>query len=248
MEDLDPPREIKGASTRILEQLNEHGLHSDDKPVFQSSRLAIYREYLQRLSVKNLVYPCDCSRRRIREIGGLYDGHCRNKSLQSETCAIRVIVDEDIEWVDLIQGQQNFQAEKLGGDFVVKRRDGLYSYQLAVAVDDALQGITRVIRGADLLDSTARQLAIQKCLELPTPDYGHLPMAMKADGHKLSKQTGAQPLDSAKARQNLCDALSVLGQRPPPPLSQWSISDILDWGVDHWNLTQVPRTSAAFFK
>ena len=247
IEDLDPPREMPGAGEHILQQLDEHGLHSDHPPLWQSHRLDIYQHYLQQLEHQNLVYGCDCPRRRIRELGGVYDGHCRNSKPLADSWAVRMRVEQDSQWLDMIQGAQCFQPVQLGGDFIVKRRDGLISYQLAVAVDDALQGITRVIRGADLLDSTARQKLVLRNLGFPEPQYGHLPMAMNADGQKLSKQTHARPLKARSAAANLIAALQVMGQQPPRHLSRNSVPEILQWGIAHWNLNQVPQKSDALF-
>ena len=188
IEDIDPPREMAGAKELILRQLEYHGLYWDSTAIYQSQRLDTYQEYFDHLKNNQHLYACDCPRHRIRDLNGIYDGHCRDLNLSFDSdAAIRVLLSEkNIGWNDLILGPQSFSFDELGGDFIVRRRDGLFSYQLAVAVDDGLEGITHVIRGADLLDSTARQTYLHKLFGLSSPEYGHLPMVMNNQGQKLS--------------------------------------------------------------
>jgi len=242
IEDIDPPREMAGAKELILRQLEDHGLYWDSTAIYQSQRLDTYQEYFDHLKNNQHLYACDCPRHRIRDLNGIYDGHCRDLNFSFDSdAAIRVLLSEkNIGWNDLILGPQSFSFDELGGDFIVRRRDGLFSYQLAVAVDDGLEGITHVIRGADLLDSTARQTYLHKLFGLSSPEYGHLPMVMNNQGQKLSKQTHAPELDSNKSRENLALALNILGQNPPRDISENSCEEILAWAIHHWNINSVP--------
>ncbi len=245
IEDMDPPREMPGAKELIIQQLEDHSLYWDGEAVFQSQRLAIYQDYFDQLKKAGKLYACDCPRHRIKELDGVYDGHCRNRHLDFEgDTAIRVRLEpENTSWNDLILGAQTFSPAELGGDFIVRRRDGLFSYQLAVALDDTLQEISHVIRGADLLDSTARQIQLHQLLNAPSPQYGHLPMVMNGQGQKLSKQTHAPALDSNKSGENLLAALGILGLNPPVDLKTESNECILEWGVNHWTIQSVPTSA-----
>lgn len=254
MEDLDPPREVPEAKTWIPKQLENHGLTWDRSISYQSERLDLYQSHLEKLDKSGFIYQCFCSRQRVKELGGTYDGHCRNKLFQSGNdqpltnrptaeatkAALRVHLDNPQSWDDLIQGFQSYTPEQLHGDFVVKRRDGLFSYQLAVAVDDSLQGITHVIRGADLIDSAARQIHLQKLLGLSSPDYGHLPVVENDQGQKLSKQNLARSLDETTPAANLVLALKILGQQPPAQLEDGSAEEILGWAGENWNRAKIP--------
>lgn len=244
MEDLDPPREMPESKSIIPKQLENHGLYWDQEITYQSDRLQIYQDYLDKLEQVGAVYLCDCSRQRIKTLGGNYDGLCReNKCNNPSDCAVRVHISKTQRWTDLILGEQQFTAVQLHGDFVVKRRDGLFSYQLAVAIDDALQNITHVIRGADLLDSTARQIHIQGLLELDNPLYGHLPIITDSSGAKLCKQHQAPSLDTTDPTENLFIALQLLGQQPDPQLREASTPEILSWGQSNWNRAKISLES-----
>ena len=211
----------------------------------QSQRLDIYQEELNRLIDARQAFACDCSRQRIKSIGGNYDGYCRERSLDfDKNTATRVRWNQDIQWHDLVLGPQAFSPQTNGGDFVIKRRDGLFSYQLAVAIDDSLQKITQVIRGEDLLDSTARQIHLQQSLKLSSPEYGHLPTLKEKSGQKLSKQNYATPLDNNNASANLVLALQVLGQTTEPDLSKETPESILTIAAKRWHREQVPTSSA----
>lgn len=218
IEDIDTPRTVTGAADTILRQLDAHGLHADGPVVYQSSRLDAYRAALQRLAERDLIFRCDCSRSQLRFRGGIYPGTCRHRRGAADgPHALRVEVDATtIAFDDLIQGLQSQRLDRDVGDFVVRRRDGLFAYQLAVVVDDADQGVTRICRGADLLDSTARQIWLQRQLGLPTPAYAHVPVAIDEYGQKLSKQNLAPELFSAQAARNLRCVLDFLGQPEPP--------------------------------
>jgi glutamyl-Q tRNA(Asp) synthetase len=249
MEDLDKPREMPGAADAILTALEAFGFEWDDSIVYQSQRLEAYAEALFTLQYKGLVYPCACSRKEIADsamhgIDGLvYPGTCRNGLAAGKTArAWRIKVeDRTLSFNDAIQGvvSQNLSTDI--GDFVLKRADGFYAYQLAVVVDDAEQGITYVLRGADLLDSTPRQIYLQQTLDYPQPNYAHVPVAANSLGEKLSKQTLAQALDTEKPGVALWDALDFLGQAPPAALQQANLQTLWDWAKTHWSLAKVPQ-------
>jgi glutamyl-Q tRNA(Asp) synthetase len=240
IEDLDRPREQPGASAAILQTLEALGLYWDDAPVFQSRRAARYAAALERLQMQS--YWCGCSRREIADSSlglasdgaQIYPGTCRGglpdgKVARSLRLSVR---QETIAFEDRLQGAQAQSIDREVGDFVLKRADGLVSYQLAVVVDDAEQGVTDVVRGADLLDSTARQIYLQRLLGYETPRYLHVPVAVNARGEKLSKQAGAVPL--AEPRRAIADALRFLGQA----------ADTLDAAIAPWNVAAVPRRRA----
>ncbi|MBC6429030.1 MAG: tRNA glutamyl-Q(34) synthetase GluQRS [Cellvibrionales bacterium] len=241
IDDLDPPREARGARTQIPAQLRAHGLHWDGPIRHQSQHLNSYQKHLTQLTKAGQTYRCQCPRQRLRTLQGRYDGHCRTRQITNPDSALRLRFDRAPSWQDLLHGRQQPTATELGGDFIIQRRDGLISYQLATAVDDAPPGITHVLRGADLLESTARQIHLQQCLNLPTPTYGHLPLIRTSSGDKLSKQTGAPPLDTAQAAANLIAALKLLGQPTPPKMRHQPCAQILQQATAHWNRASVPR-------
>ncbi len=252
IEDIDPPREMPGARDAILAGLEAHGLHWDGPVQYQSDRLERYAAALEQLAAKGRLYACECSRKQIArhsdQRGGAlhYPGWCREKGLErAPGRALRLnTTGLVVRFDDRLQGPQRMDLEAEGGDFVLRRSDGLYSYQLAVALDDAEQGMTEVVRGSDLLASTPRQIALQRLLDLPTPAYAHLPVAVDAGGRKLSKQNRAPALDPARAGENLWRALAFLGQQPPPALRGAEPAEILAWAVPHWSLKSVPQTAA----
>ncbi|MDH5634164.1 MAG: tRNA glutamyl-Q(34) synthetase GluQRS [Gammaproteobacteria bacterium] len=243
IDDLDPPREQPGAADAILRSLAAHGLHWHGEVMYQSRRSDAYEAAITELVRSGLAYYCRCSRKQIEqegtagEFGAVYNGHCRKLHHQDRDAALRVIVDDQAVTVhDRIQGDYTQILDRDIGDFVIKRRDGLYAYHLAAVVDDAEQGITEIVRGVDLLDSTPRQCYLQTRLNLPTPEYAHLPVVMNELGQKLSKQNLAPPLDDHKAGSNLCQALVFLNQDPPESLGNESVTTILDWALDNWKL------------
>jgi glutamyl-Q tRNA(Asp) synthetase len=203
VEDLDTPRIVAGAAEGILETLRRYGLQWDGEVVCQSQRIALYEQALHALRAKSLVYDCGCSREELCQ--------CRNGLPPGRVArSVRFrMPDGIIEFDDLLKGR----VEMGSGDFIVKRADGIYAYQLAVVVDDADQEVTQVVRGEDLLDSTPRQIALQRALGLPTPDYAHLPLARNPNGTKISKRDGAVPLDPSRIEETLEKAYSILGFR-----------------------------------
>ncbi|MBX6392669.1 MAG: tRNA glutamyl-Q(34) synthetase GluQRS [Burkholderiales bacterium] len=249
MEDLDPPRVVPGAADDILRTLEAFGLHWDETVVYQSARHAAYEAALQRLEARGAIFPCACTRKEIADSAlgpdgtPIYPGTCRNGLPPGKTGrAIRVRVDDAvIRFVDRLQGEVVQELARSVGDFVVRRADGVYAYQLAVVVDDAWQGVTDVVRGADLLDSTPRQIHLQRLLDLPTPRYLHVPVATNARGEKLSKQTLAAPVDAKRPGCGLTAALDFLGHPVPDALRGAPPADILDWAVAHWNPAALPR-------
>lgn len=212
MEDLDPPREIPGAARRILATLCAFGLDSDEPVMFQSTRAPRYRTALDRLVAMGVAFECRCSRRDLGE-GAIHRGACvLRRASSSRPAAWRVRAPElDLAFDDALQGPQCQNLLREVGDFVVRRVDGQYAYQLAVVVDDHDQGITEVVRGADLLDSTPRQIWLQRALGLPTPEYLHLPVALDAAGRKLGKQLASAPVDARDPVPALRQALVALG-------------------------------------
>lgn len=252
MEDLDKPREMPGAATDILQTLEAFGFEWDGPVVYQSQRLDHYEAAIERLRAEGLVYPCACSRKEIADsavsgIDGLiYPGTCSQGLPPGKTArAWRLRVrDEEIEFRDRIQGLLSQNLARDIGDFVLKRADGIYAYQLAVVVDDALQGVTDIVRGADLLDSTPRQIYLQRVLQLPTTSYTHVPVAANQHGEKLSKQTLATALDVGQPQTQLWDALDFLRQNPWPELRQASVDTLWSWAQTHWQLANIPSQRA----
>lgn len=247
IEDLDHARLDPAAEAQILRALEAHGLTWDSTVLRQSARLDIYRAALDQLTTRGLVYPCVCTRREIADSevrgieGPVYPGTCREgiapgRERADARHAWRVRTDSaPYSFEDLAQGVLEQSLETEIGDFVVARADGVIAYQLAVVVDDAAQGVTEVVRGADLLLSTPRQLHLQRLLGLPTPRYLHHPVAVTADGSKLSKQHRAAPLDMARPGANLTRALELLGQRPPAALAEAAVATVLAWAEAHWD-------------
>ena len=248
MEDLDPPREVPGAADEILRTLEAFGLHWDGAVMYQSQRHGVYEAALKMLERLDVIYPCACSRREIADSsvsgvdGPVYPGTCRAGLPEGRAPrAWRVRVNgRAVEFVDAVQGRVVRDLAADFGDFVVLRADGFFAYQLAVVVDDAEQGITEIVRGADLIESTPRQMHLQDLLGLPTPDYLHLPVALNAQGEKLSKQSFTAAADIARPVPMLYQVLRFLGQEPPPLLAESDLDDFWRWAITHWRLERVP--------
>ncbi len=246
IEDIDPPREMAGAAKAILGTLETLGFEWDEPVLYQSTRLAAYKEAIEKLQKQEVLYECICSRSEIRAQGlpgtegVIYSGTCRTRRQDTSVKgarpgAIRLITqDRQVAFVDKIAGitRQNIAREI--GDFILRRADGLFAYQLAVVVDDAYQGITDVVRGADLLTSTPRQIYLQQLLELPTPNYMHLPLVTDKAGKKLSKRLGSDPINLADPVIALVSALGFLNQ-PVPSEYPATIADFWRWAIAHWN-------------
>ncbi len=232
MEDLDTPRVVRGAAESILATLARFGMVSDEPVLHQSARGPAYLHALEVLRAKGLAYRCRCSR---SEIQGPYPGHCRDLGLTDTHASWRLRLEPDavIAFEDGIQGHCEYRAAELG-DPVLIRRDGIAAYQLAVVVDDAFQAITDVVRGADLLESTAWQVALLRALELPQPRYVHVPVLTEPDGEKLAKSRSSAALDGAEPISMLIDTLALLGLRLPSNIKAAEGSDILHCAVQHW--------------
>ncbi len=241
MEDLDTPRNAPGAADQILRDLEHFGLRWDQAVLYQSQRLDIYADALERLRRDERAYDCGCSRRDLED--GVYPGTCRNGvPAGRQARSVRVLTAADpVTLDDQVQGTFSQNLETTFGDFVVLRADGIFAYHLAVTVDDSLQAISEIVRGADLLDSTPRQIHLQHCLGLTTPAYAHLPVAVNAEGQKLSKQTYARPVSDRDPGELLLEILAFLGQDPPPALRGAGADQVLAWGLAHWRLDAVPR-------
>jgi glutamyl-Q tRNA(Asp) synthetase len=243
MEDLDPPREEPGAQAAILKALESYGFEWDGEMVRQSDRHEAYAEVLNRLFRQGLAYACTCSRKQLEPYDGIYPGLCRNAGHRTEDAAIRIRVPElDYHFIDRVQGEFHQHLGRDVGDFVIRRRDGLYAYQLAVVLDDAWQGITDIVRGADLLDSTPRQLYLQELLGLRQPRYLHIPLITQPDGNKLGKSYRSPPLSEDQATPLLLRALRALGQCPGAELAYATPREVLGWGIAHWDALLIPRT------
>ena len=249
MEDIDPPREAPGAAADILRTLEAFGLHWDGEVMYQNRRHGVYQAALEKLERLDAVYPCACSRREIADSsvngvdGPVYPGTCRNGVAPGRSPrAWRVKVDgQRIEYKDAVQGALARDLAMDFGDFVVRRADGFFAYQLAVVVDDAAQGITDVVRGADLLWSTPRQIALQRALGYPTPRYLHVPVATNEQGEKLSKQTLARAIRAERAADTLRRALDFLGQSMP---GGGSVAELLAGATSAWDASRIPRVAA----
>ncbi|WP_310494032.1 tRNA glutamyl-Q(34) synthetase GluQRS [Dechloromonas sp.] len=254
MEDVDTPRNVAGAADAILNTLEVFGFEWDGPVLYQSNRFDAYAAALEKLKWAGMAYGCACSRKEIADSatrpaidGGLaYPGTCRaGLPAGREARAWRLRVnDEEIAFADRLQGRVAQHLESDVGDFVLRRADGLFAYQLAVTVDDDFQQISQVVRGADLLASTPRQIWLQRCLGFATPSYAHLPVVANAAGEKLSKQTLARPLASDIAAAELVRALDFLGQAAPAELAQATVAEVWAWALKNWSFEAIPRQPA----
>ena len=242
IENIDPPREVPGAAEAIIQLLDAYGFEWDGPVLWQADSETVHAEALAKLIDLGLAYPCGCSRRDLTgqptsSLGVIYPGTCRSGTAAPEY-AWRVRTDNSVtSFDDLIQGPRSHSLESGSGDFIIKRGDGLIAYQLAVVVDDFQNGVTRVVRGIDLIDSTFRQLWLQVLLGYPSPEYAHIPVAVHANGDKLSKLTGAPGLGIDEAGVNLFRALSALGQQPPLELEGAPVARTWEWASENWTLS-----------
>jgi glutamyl-Q tRNA(Asp) synthetase len=241
IEDIDPPREQPGADSLILTALEAYGFEWDGAAVYQGKNTARHLELVDQLLEKGLAYPCSCSRRdlataRRGPLGTVYPGTCRTGCRPGEA-AVRVRIDDrPVTFDDLLQGRQEQDLVKLSGDFIIKRRDGLIAYHLAVVADDNDQGITEIVRGIDLLDSTPRQIYLQQQLSFSTPDYLHIPVVLNRQQQKLSKLTGASAIPLEDPAPILFAALNALGQRPHEGLAASPVTDLWSWAIENWHV------------
>lgn len=242
IEDIDPPREMPGATDLILHALEAHGLLWDDSVSYQSRHSEYYERTLHELQTLGLTYYCECTRQQIKSRGGYYDGFCRQRQLTPQGTSTRLYnKSPQLQYHDAIQGEVLFDDVSADEDFVIKRKDTLYAYQLAVVVDDARQGITEVIRGCDLLPATFHQLCLFSALGIQSPDYGHVPVVASSKGMKLSKQNKAPAIKHDTASENLYQTLLFLGLKPEPDLRNEVVDDILQWAITHWDLAKIPN-------
>ena len=241
IEDIDPPREVAGSATRIIQDLSRFGLIADEPVLFQSRRSETYAQACEQLVQSDQAYWCGCSRKDLPPTG-IYPGTCRNGIPPGrKPRAIRLKVGAStIRFHDRLQGKLIDDLQSTVGDFVIRRADGMFAYQLAVVIDDAFQNITEIVRGADLLGSTTRQIYLQTCLEFPIPDYVHIPIALLPDGSKLSKSSRSDPVRCETPATALRLALAFLGHLAP----QQSLAGTWDWALENWSLNKVPRVHA----
>ena len=245
IDDIDPPREQPGASDDILRTLEAHQLLWDGSVSYQSSRFETYRDIADTFVANHQAFFCTCSRQQLKD-HPIYPGTCRHCNIRpKEAAAIRVISQPvTVEFDDRIQGLQRQRMDSDIGDFVIYRKDFLPAYQLATGFDDVDQGITHVVRGCDLMDSTPRQIYLQQLLGKTPPSYAHLPVLANANGQKLSKQNLAAPLPLDACAQNLLKALELLNQRPPTELLGASCTEILTWATHNWQLASIPSVTS----
>lgn len=249
IEDIDPPREQPGASKEIISALECYGFEWDGDVTFQSKSREAHEAALAALIERDLAYRCQCSRRDLVDaprgpLGIIYPGTCR-RGCDAKEVAIRLRTnDSEIAFDDILQGLIAQHLESESGDFIIRRRDGLIAYHLAVVVDDECQGVTQIVRGIDLLDSTPRQIWLQQSLGYRTPSYAHIPVITHADGDKLSKLTGAPGILLRDIEKTLVEALSALQQQPPPELAQSTREEIWSWAIKNWQLGKISGREA----
>ncbi|NGX87601.1 tRNA glutamyl-Q(34) synthetase GluQRS [Rahnella sp. Lac-M11] len=245
IDDIDPPREIPGSADRILATLERYGLEWDGDVVWQSKRHDAYREVLDWLYQQQKSYYCTCTRQRITQSGGFYDGHCRGLNLGAENAAIRLHQTLPVySFDDDFQGHLQAESQLAEEDFIIRRRDGLFAYNLAVVVDDHFQGVNHIVRGADLIEPTVRQISLYRHLGYPQPGYLHLPLALNENGDKLSKQNHAPALPEGDPRPVIINALKFLGQTLPENWQDYTLPLLLRWATTHWTPSEIPRQGA----
>lgn len=241
IDDIDQNRTVDGADEIILEQLEKLRLFWDEKVVYQSHRHELYENAIKNLQAQDLVFPCACSRKELSQ--QIYPGTCRTGVKMNKTeNSLRIRVDDcKINFGDLLQGFYSQQLDKEVGDFIIKRADGFFAYHLATVVDDAEQNITDIVRGSDLIDSTSRQVFLQKKLNYPSPSYLHLPVALDNENKKISKSINPAHIDILKPTKIIFDALVFLGQNPPDELVKCDIKTALNWSIENWNTKLLPK-------
>ncbi|HQY81294.1 MAG: tRNA glutamyl-Q(34) synthetase GluQRS [Thermomonas sp.] len=245
IEDIDPPREVAGAAAQQLRTLQAFGLRHDGEVAWQSRRGHLYRAALNRLLAQGLAFECHCSRADVAAAGGIHRRCVATAPRPDPAIRLRVADGCEVVFDDAVHGQVSQQVDRDVGDFVLRRTDGLWAYQLAVVVDDAAQGVTDVVRGADLLDSTARQVLLQRALGLPMPRYAHLPLLLGEDGRKLSKSDAALPVDAADPLPSLHMLWTCLGQPPLPAEADAGVPAFLQHAIAGFRLDRVPRRAQA---
>lgn len=246
IEDIDPPREVPGAADAILRQLEHYGLRWDGEVMWQSRRHDAYRERLAWLKAQGLCYYCTCTRARIQSVGGTYDGHCRDLQLGPENAALRLRQTRPVlGFHDRLRGDITTDEKLAREDFIIHRRDGLFAYNLAVVVDDHSQGVTEIVRGADLIEPTVRQISLYQHFGWQPPDYIHLPLALNADGNKLSKQNHAPALPTGDPRPEIVRALRFLNQAVAEEWQDLTLDALLEHAVAGWMLVNPPFSNGS---
>lgn len=246
IEDIDPPREVPGAADTILRQLEHYGLHWDGEVLCQSQRHEAYREHLAWLHEQGLCYYCTCTRARIHSVGGVYDGHCRDLRLPAQNAALRIRQTRPVlAFYDQLRGTIVADEPLAREDFIIHRRDGLFAYNLAVVVDDRFQGVSEIVRGADLIEPTVRQISLYQHFGWQAPDYMHLPLALNAEGNKLSKQNHAPALPEGDPRPEIIRALMFLNQDVEQEWRALSIDDLLKQAVANWKPEKIQHSQMA---
>ena len=241
IEDIDAPRVVAGADQRILEQLKQHELHWDGEVWYQSQRTEVYHRALSKLTERQLTYRCECSRKQIKERGLFYTGVCRDKYITARNTAVRFRNDQPVtQFIDGLQGEVTIEPEFAAEDFVLYRRDGLFTYQLAVVIDDIEQGITDIVRGEDLLTPTSWQINLWRQFSGRLPQFKHVPLALDANGRKLSKQNHAPALCSDRIIEQLTAAMKFLQLQP---LATQSAVELLSDAVTQWRTRDFPKTA-----
>ena len=241
VEDLDPPREVAGAARRQLDALRAFGLEADEDIVWQSRRSALYDAALETLLRDGHAFLCHCSRTDLATVSGIHRACVARQARPDPAVRLRVHDGSVVAFDDAIRGRVEQDVSREVGDFVLRRADGLWAYQLAVVVDDADQGITDVVRGADLLDSTPRQILLQRALGLPAPRYAHLPLVLGPDGRKLSKSDAAQPVDPGDPLTTLRAAWRRLGQVPAALADARDVPGLLARATAAFDPARIPR-------
>ncbi|WP_371376537.1 tRNA glutamyl-Q(34) synthetase GluQRS [Thalassotalea aquiviva] len=248
IEDIDPPREQPGAADAILQTLDAYGLHWDEDVLYQSNQNDYYETLLAEIASHQHSYHCRCTRADIKKIGGIYQGHCKSLKHPRAGSAIRLVNQAPIfHFNDRLQGLVEVDVNLAKEDFIIHRKDGLFAYQLAVVADDIAQGINHIVRGCDLLEPTARQLTLYRLFKQTAPSYLHIPLAITAEGRKLSKQNFAPAINNANPQPALWQALHFLGQQPPEELKYLSVAHIIDWGISHWDPNKLPKQREIVF-
>ncbi|WP_194437981.1 tRNA glutamyl-Q(34) synthetase GluQRS [Vibrio fluminensis] len=245
IEDIDPPREMEGAADLILRTLEAYQLEWDGEVVYQSQRHHLYQQQIDAWLASGQAYYCQCTRKEIKESGGYYLGTCREKQLTNDNpSATRLRMTEPVyEFIDQKHGLLKIPQALADEDFIIKRRDGLFAYNLAVVLDDIDQGVTEVVRGADLIEPTGRQISLYKMMGKQPISYLHLPLAMGDNGQKLSKQNHAPTIDNLNPKPALLEAMHFLGFKLNRDIEAANLAEIIHWGVQNWQICQLPNTT-----
>ncbi|MFD2178752.1 tRNA glutamyl-Q(34) synthetase GluQRS [Veronia pacifica] len=241
IEDIDPPREVAGSASAILRTLEAYQLQWDRDVLYQSNRTEAYQHQIDQWLLSGEAYYCQCTRRQIKDSGGIYRGTCRHRVLGPDGSGVRLMIDSPVTtFSDLRHGDITLDKAMAAEDFIIKRRDGLFAYNLAVVLDDIYQGVTEVVRGADMIEPTGRQRALYHKLGAAPVSYLHLPLALNSKGHKLSKQNHAPAIDNRHPGPALEAALAFLELPVPVELSGASVSELLEWAVTNWQPMRLP--------